>query len=104
VAEAAAKLGVSRASFYNYLAKKDLPRPEVLRRAHRLWRLNFSYGTYPLDDQYFDRLSTEPGPVKEIQIPLPFIESLRNEDIVVLKVSPRKPNAVEVKLLITFAG
>jgi transcriptional regulator with XRE-family HTH domain len=103
-AEAARNLGVSRASFYNYMAKKDLPRMEVLRRAHRKWKVNFNYGNYVLDDQFFETLVLDPVAVKETQIPLPFIEGLRNEDIEILAVVPRKPNAVDVSLRIRFAA
>jgi transcriptional regulator with XRE-family HTH domain len=102
--EAACSLGVSRASFYNYLAKRDLPRMEVLRRAHGKWKLDFNYGSYVLDDQFFETQVAKPGAVKETQIPLPFIQGLRNEDIEVLAVIPRKPNAVDVSLRIRFAG
>jgi transcriptional regulator with XRE-family HTH domain len=103
-AEAAGRLGVSRASFYNYVAKKNLPRMEVLRRAHRKWKVNFNYGNYLLDDQFFETLIPDRGAIKETQIPLPFIEGLRNEDIEVLAVIPRKPNAVDVSLRIRFVA
>ena len=44
-ARAARRLGISRASFYNYLKTEgaDLPSFEVLKRAHDLWNLNFNY-------------------------------------------------------------
>jgi transcriptional regulator with XRE-family HTH domain len=102
--DAARKLGVSRASFYKYLRKEDLPRLEVLRRANHLWGKEFTYAGFALDNEFFENLAKEPGPPKEEQIPLPFIEGLRNEDIKILEVIPRKPNAVELKLRIQFAG
>ena len=77
---------------------------EVLRRAHRKWKMNFNYGNYVLDDRFFETLVLDPGAVRETQIPLPFIEGLRNEDIEVLAVIPRKPNAVDVSLRIRFAA
>ena len=99
----ARELGVSRASLYNYLNKDDLPRMEILRRGHKKWGWELKYRNYPLDDSVFETLPKETPPPLESQIPLPFIEGLRNEDIEVLAVTPRKPNAVEVSLRIRFA-
>jgi transcriptional regulator with XRE-family HTH domain len=101
---AARELGVSRASFYKYLAKDDVPSLAVLRRAVKNWGVKLKYADYALDDEFFENSVRERGPVKEKQIPLPFIEGLRNEDIEVLAVIPRKPNAVELKLRIKFAA
>ncbi len=101
---AARQLGVCPASFYNYLAKEDLPGIAVLRRAHKKWKLNFKYANYDLDDAFFDKLPEERGPVRETQISLPFIEALGTEDIEILEVIPKKPNAVELRLKIRFAG
>ncbi len=100
----ARELRVSRASLYNYLNKDDLPRMEVLQRAHKKWGWNLKYWNYDLDDSFFENLPKEIGPPKETQIPLPFIESLRTEDVEVVAVIPRKPNAVEVNLKIRFAA
>jgi len=102
--DAARALGVCPASFYNYLAKTDLPSVAVLRRAHKKWELNFKYADYDLDDKFFEKISEERGPIREEQIPLPFLEALGRKDIEVLEVILRKPNAVEVKLKIRFAG
>lgn len=104
VEDAARELGVSRASFYKYEAKKYVPRIEVLRRAHRKWGMTFTYADFVLDNEFFESQTKEPGPLKEEQIPLPFIEALRSEDIEILAVVPRKPNAVELKLRISFAS
>ena len=102
--EVARELGVSRASLYNYIAKKDLPRMEILRRAHKMWGWTFKYANYDLDENFFESVRKDTGPPKEKQIPLPFIEALRNEDIEILKVTARRPNAVEVTFKIRFAG
>ena len=102
--DAAKELGVCTASMYNYLAKTDLAGVAVLRRAHNKWKLNFKYADYDLDDAFFEKIPEGRGPVSEEQIPLPFIEALRTDDIEILQVTPRKPSAVEVRLLIRFAG
>jgi len=102
--KASLELGVSRASFYKYLAKDDVPSLAILRRAVKLWKVKLHYADYALDDEFFEKSVKERGPVREQQMPLPFIEGLRNEDIEILAVIPRKPNAIEVKLRIKFAA
>lgn len=97
------ELRVGRASLYNYLAKKSVPGNDVLRWAHKRWGWDFKYGNYDLDDKFFESLPAE-RPASQTQIPLPFIEGLRSEDIEVIAVVPRKPNAVEVSLKIRFAA
>lgn len=101
--DAASDLGVCPASFYNYLAMTDLPGVAVLRIAHKKWKLNFKYADYDLDDEFFEKVK-ERGPVREEQMALPFIEALRTEDIEILAVVPKPPNAVEMRLRIRFAG
>jgi hypothetical protein len=104
IEEAARNLGVCRASFYKYLAKEYVPGLAILRRAVKQWKVDLKYADYALDDQFFENTVKNKGPVKEEQIPLPFIEALRTEDIQILAVIPRKPNAVEVKLKIAFVA
>ncbi len=102
--DAAVELGVCLASFYNYLAMTDLPGVAVLRIAHKKWDLDFKYADYNLDDGFFEKAGRERGPVREEQMALPFIEALRTEDIEILAVVPKRPNAVEMRLRIRFAG
>lgn len=104
VKQGAKKLGVCRASLYKYLAKSDLPRLEVLQRAHDLWRLEFSYGQYNLDREFF-RLNKRAFPkAQAFQESLPFLETLHEKDIRVMDVKAKKPNSVEVRIEITFSG
>ena len=104
VKQGAKKLGICRASLYKYLAKSDLPRLEVLQRAHDLWDLEFFYGQYSLDREFF-RLNKRAFPKKlPLQQALPFLDSLHEEDIRVMDVRAKKPNSVEVRIEITFAG
>jgi hypothetical protein len=42
--------------------------------------------------------------IPEEQLTLPFIEALREQDVRVVQVTARKPNAVELRVLIKFAG
>jgi len=102
--QTARELRVGRASLYNYLAKKSVPDMDVLQRAHQKWGWTFKYWNYDLDEKFFESLpNKKTRPLTESQIPLPFIEGLRNEDIEIIAVVPRKPNAVEVSLKIRFA-
>lgn len=102
--DAARQLGVCLASFYKYLAKETLPGIAVLRRANKKWHLKFKYAAYNLDDDFFESVPDDSAPVRETQIALPFIEALREEDIEILEVIPKKPNAIEVRLRIQFAA
>src|SRR5258707_699645 len=81
--KAAKELGVSRASFYNYLRKHDLPRYEILQRASRLWNLRFEQL-----DCTVEQRPLKPSPAPEVQLTLPFIEALRQQDVTVIKVIP----------------
>src|SRR5271170_1557076 len=78
---AARDLKVSLASFYNYVNKRDLPSFEVLKRAHDLWKQDFTY----ID---FWSTSRTPSPSEKDQprqYVLPFIKSIRENDIEVVR-------------------
>jgi hypothetical protein len=92
-------LGVSRASFYSYLRKVDLPRFDVLEKAARHWDLRFEH----LDNVVVRRRPKRSPPL-EVQLTLPFIEALREQDVEVIQVKAKKPNSVELRLLIRFAS
>lgn len=107
VAQAAKGLGVSRASMYNYIGRRDVPGLDVLQTAHEKWGLDFEYGDLKLNAEFFRRHKAERSPSETRQAHqyvLPFLEGLREEDIEVIEVSPRKPSSVEVRLRIKFAG
>jgi len=98
--EAAKELRVSPASFYNYVNQDDLPSFEVLKRAHDKWGLNFKH----VD---FGSRAPVSAPTEEEsprQYLLPFLESVRQNDIEVLRTKPVKPDMLEVTVRIKFAG
>ena len=100
-AEAAAKeIKVSRASFYNYLAKEDLPSFEVLKRAHDVWGLNFKH----IDFGASAGRSTASPMEEPRQYVLPFIEGVREKDVQVIHAKPVKPDTLELTVQIRFAG
>jgi transcriptional regulator with XRE-family HTH domain len=98
--KAAKKLQVSRASFYNYLRKKDLPSFEVLKRAHDLWDLSFQY----ID---FGSAAAKTAPSEDEQprqYVLPFIEGVSEGDVEVIRAKPVKPDTLQLTVNIRFAG
>jgi transcriptional regulator with XRE-family HTH domain len=99
VERAAKELGISRASFYNYRRKVDLPRFEVLEKAREEWNVTFEHL-----DKVVLRTRPKRSPPLEVQLTLPFIQALREQDVEVVKVTAKKPNAVELRLLIRFAS
>ena len=104
VKTAAKELGVSRASFYNYLKQTDVPRYEVLRWAHDKWALNFSYMSFEMDESFFKRHRKEDKAANQAQHLLPFLEKVRQRDVHVVKIEPKPPNSVHVELEIEFVG
>ncbi|MGH9602802.1 MAG: hypothetical protein ACRD24_10485, partial [Terriglobales bacterium] len=101
-ARAAAKeMGVCLASFYNYVNGKDLPRFEILKRAHQKWNSKFDH----ID---FEAVLPEYKGARELpeekQYVLPFIESVREEDVAIVDVRAKRPNSLEVRLKIRFAS
>jgi transcriptional regulator with XRE-family HTH domain len=100
VKTAAAELGVSTASFYLYRKKKDLPRFEVLQKAHDLWGITFEH----LNVAPGKRRSSWRRTGTNSQLVLPFLETVREEDVEVVQVSARKPSSMEVTLKIRFTG
>lgn len=101
VKTAAKELGVSTKSFYKYESEDDVPRFEILQKLHE-WGIVKSLDRYQvkaLEERRKRRPKTPEG-----QLLLPFIEALRQEDVEILKVIPRKPNAVELLVKIKFAG
>ncbi len=97
---AAKKLKVSRASFYNYLNQNDLPRFEILKRAHDLWGIKFKYVDFGAQ-----RKSSSPSETDQPrQYVLPFIESVRENDIEIIQAKPVKPDTLQLTVNIKFAG
>jgi hypothetical protein len=98
---ASKELGVSRASFYNYLNRKDLAGLEVQRRAHDLWGVKSDYinfghtGSPPASAIHED---------KTRQYVLPFIQSVRENDIEIVRTKPIRPDTLQLTVNIKFAG
>ena len=93
---AARELGVSLASFYNYVAGVDLPRMEILQRAQEKWTVTWKY----LDPSKI--LSTRKLAAAE-QLLLP-LNTVRAKDIEVISIRPKKSNILEVTLSIRFSA
>lgn len=97
--QTAKKLKICPASLYNYLRKADLPRYEVLKRAHDLWGWNF---------QHIDFAAQSARSPSEIDQPrqyiLPFIESVRERDIKIIRAKSVKPDCLELTVQIRFVS
>src|SRR5690348_17717341 len=70
VEEAAKDLDISRASLYNYSNQNDLPRLEVLQRAHEKWGFQFRYGDITMDAEFFRSQIKRKGPTPAVSQPL----------------------------------
>lgn len=98
--KAAKELGVSRASFYNYWNKNDLPSFEVLKRAHDRWKLDFKYIDFGEKNK-----RVAPSEIKEPrQYVLPFIENVRESDVQIIRAKSVKPDTLQLTVHIKFAG
>lgn len=97
---AANELRVSRASFYNYLGKKDLPGFEVLKRAHDLWDMCFAYIDFG-NGATKAALSESDQPRQYV---LPFIKSVNEGDVEVIRAKPVRPDTLQLTVNIKFAG
>ena len=93
---AAKELGVSVPSFYNYAAGTDLPRIEVLRTAHKKWKIQWDLIDTSTLLKTSETMSAE-------QLVLPLIRSVREEDIEVVEVVSGSDSSLRVMLRIRFA-
>ncbi len=100
VDEAAGKLRISRAALYNYIGKRDLASFELLKRVHDEWGVDFTYLNFgaPAKKRYPSE-ADEPR-----QYVLPFIESVRQDDIQIIRAKPVRPDTLELVVRIRFAG
>ena len=95
----AKELKICPASFYNYRNKADLPSYSVLKRAHDLWKWNFQY----ID--FAEQSAKAPSEVEQPrQYVLPFIESVRESDIKIIRAKPVKPDTLELTVQIRFVS
>lgn len=91
--KAAKMLEVSLASFYKYIAKDNLPRMEVLGRAHKIWGVK-----WPMMDTS-DFLRTRRVRSAE-QLAFSFIQAVQEADVEIVKVDLKRNGILQVKLKI----
>ena len=90
-------LNISLASFYNYAAGTDLPRIEVLERAHKKWRVKWRY----FDESQFLRVAKLQSPE---QYTLPFLDAVEAKDVKVDRIKREGKNVLRVALKIRFSA
>jgi hypothetical protein len=95
--QAAMELGVSISSFYNYVAGTDLPRMEVLREAHKKWRIQWKH----LDSSQFVITMKLDSPE---QYALPLLDSVQEKDVKVAKIEREGKNVLRIALKICFSA
>lgn len=93
--QASRALGVSRASFYNYVKGKTLPDMEVLQKAVQNWGIKWKY----LDPSEILHRSKPKSPE---QLFFSFLKGVREEDIEVVDVKPNGRSDLQVVLNIRF--
>lgn len=94
---AAAVLGVSVPSFYNYVAGTDLPRMEVLRKAHTEWHIDWEH----IDSSQFVLTMKIRSPE---QYALPFLDAVKEKDVKVAKIQREGKNMLRIALQIRFSA
>jgi transcriptional regulator with XRE-family HTH domain len=97
-AEKAAKvLGVSRASFYNYLNGKSVPDLEVLRKASVTWGIKWKY----IDTSQILPKLTVHTPQQYV---FSFLDAVRPQDVEILQIGPKGPKTLQVTMKIRFTA
>jgi hypothetical protein len=94
---AAAELRVSLPSFYNYVAGTDLPRMEVLRRAHQKWQIHWKH----IDSSQFVLNMKIESPE---QYALPFLDAVKERDVTVARIEREGKNILRVGFKIRFSA
>jgi hypothetical protein len=94
---AAAELGVSLPSFYNYAAGTDLPRMEVLRRAHSEWHIDWEH----IDSSQFVLTMKIKSPE---QYALPFLDAVKEKDVRVATIRRQGKNTLRIAFQIRFSA
>jgi len=95
--QASKQLRVSLPSFYNYVNGTDLPKMEVLRDAQKMWNIKWEL----IDPS--EILKSRSVATAE-QLLLPFIRSVREEDIEILEVTAGGDSTLRVMLRIQFGA
>jgi hypothetical protein len=93
--QAAKELEVCLASFYKYVAKKNVPDMDVLRTAAEKWGVKWKY----LDPSELVRPVKMKSPE---QLVFSFLSTMDEEDIEVIEVAPDGKSSLQVVLKIRF--
>ena len=96
--KAAYELGVSVASFYNYVNGKTVPDIQVLRTAKRVWDINWPKLMDPSEILPHTKARSPE------QYVLSFLHRLDKEDIEIIAVKPKGATALQVTLKIRFTA
>jgi hypothetical protein len=94
-ARAARELEVCLASFYKYVAKKNVPDMDVLRTATEKWGVKWKY----LDPSDLVRPLKLKSPE---QLVFSFLSAMGEDDIEVVEVAPEGKNVLQVMLKLRF--
>jgi len=97
VKKAAAKIGVKPSSFYKYLKGETVPDMQVLRNATNEWGIKWKY----LDPSEILSKQKVRSPK---QFVFAFLEAMREQDIEIVRVGPRRHNILQVTLNIRFSA
>jgi len=96
----ARELAVSPASFYNYLNQNDLASFDVLKRSHERFGIKFDYIAFGAAARSVQMPTLE----QPRQYILPFLKSVRENDIEVISTKPVRPDTLQLTVNIKFAG
>jgi len=96
VGKAAKNLGISPASFYNYVHGKTVPDIVVLRKASEKWGVKWKY--MDLSEVLNVRKLTR---AEQLSLPL---YSIQAKDVEVVAIGPKKSNILQVTLNIRFSA
>lgn len=66
-----------------------------------MWNINFDHIDF---EEIFRKYRGAQGIREEKQYVLPFIENVRQQDVTILHVAARRPNALELRVRIRFAS
>lgn len=95
---AAADLGVSLASFYNYVNGQTVPDVEVVRRAKKEWDIKWPKLMDPSDILPTDKARTAE------QYIFSFLDALQKTDVEIIDIGPKGYKSLQVTLKIRFSA
>jgi len=95
---AAEELGVSLASFYNYVNGKTVPDIQVLRNAKKVWSIKWPKIMDPSEVLPQEKARSSK------QYALPFLEALKKENFEIIAVEPKGTSNLQVTFKIRFTA